>query len=417
MVTLQGTGLKNTKSVFFGSVQAQSVTNVDSQTVQVAVPFGIKTAPITIVTANGTNTSSALFYAPPRIDSFAPLSGLPGTSITLNGASFDGATQVTLAGLTLTGLQIINSGQIRVNAPNLIVTGTFQVTTPGGVAVSTSSFSVVGPQPTITGFTPNLGPVGTQVTISGLNLVSATSVSFGGVSAPFAVSGANLIAQVPTGAPTGYIRVTTPSGTVTSATPFTVGTTADLRLTLNPSLKPALSYVPLTLAFEVDNFGPLTSSNLQVTVTYPSSLKYLSASGTPDFDRLGNSVVYRFGPIVAGDNARGTLVLSVGSPTNLVVTAVATSSTPIPSGGANQSTLNFSSVLPALELDPIDPTTLLLQWPSAASTYRLESTAGLRSQVWTLVTNSATDDGFTKQLTIVPTDVGTYYRLHNPSVP
>jgi hypothetical protein len=83
--------------------------------------------------------------------------------------------------------------------------------------------------PTITSFSPTSGPVGASVTINGTNFTGATSVKFNGVTATFIVNSATKItATVPTGATTGRITVTTPGGTATSTSDFTV-TTAHLR--------------------------------------------------------------------------------------------------------------------------------------------------------------------------------------------
>jgi hypothetical protein len=63
------------------------------------------------------------------------------------------------------------------------------------------------------------------VRINGTNFTGATEVSFDNVNAQgFAVNGAGtrITVAVPTGATTGPIRVTTPGGTATSSTNFTV---------------------------------------------------------------------------------------------------------------------------------------------------------------------------------------------------
>ncbi len=76
---------------------------------------------------------------------------------------------------------------------------------------------VVGP-PTITGFTPSSGSTGTVVTITGTNLLGATEVTFNGKAGTVTTVGqTEITAQVPPGATTGHVRVTTPSGSVTSA--------------------------------------------------------------------------------------------------------------------------------------------------------------------------------------------------------
>jgi len=78
-------------------------------------------------------------------------------------------------------------------------------------------------QPAISSFAPASGGSGTLVTIAGTNLSGATSVTFGGASAGFTqVSSTQLTATVPAAAATGPIAVTTPGGTATSSTAFTV---------------------------------------------------------------------------------------------------------------------------------------------------------------------------------------------------
>jgi aqualysin 1 len=95
-------------------------------------------------------------------------------------------------------------------SPNrLLYTGTGAPPPPGG--------------PTISSFTPTSGPVGTIVTVYGSGFSGVTSVKFNGTSAAFQVSSpTRLYAQVPGGATTGPISVTTGAGTGSSASSFTV---------------------------------------------------------------------------------------------------------------------------------------------------------------------------------------------------
>lgn len=77
--------------------------------------------------------------------------------------------------------------------------------------------------PQINTLSPNSGPVGTQVTITGINLSGATKVAFNGKSAAIVSDTATqIVTHVPTGATTGRITVTVPAGTATSKQTFTV---------------------------------------------------------------------------------------------------------------------------------------------------------------------------------------------------
>jgi hypothetical protein len=182
----------------------------------------------------GHNLSSGLVQAEgataaPTITSFSPASGPVGTTVTINGTNFTGATSVTFNGVS--AAFIINSNvKITATVPTGATTGKIAVTTPGGTATSATNFTVTTvPAPTITSFAPTRGPVGTSVTITGTNFrgpgFTTTSVTFNNVAATtFTVnSPTRITATVPTGATTGPIRVTTPGGTATSTTNFTVG--------------------------------------------------------------------------------------------------------------------------------------------------------------------------------------------------
>jgi uncharacterized protein (TIGR03437 family) len=70
---------------------------------------------------------------------------------------------------------------------------------------------------------PNAGKVGATVKILGNNLTGTTSVSFNGTPATFTVvSKSQIKTTVPTGASTGTVTVTTPSGTLNSNVSFQV---------------------------------------------------------------------------------------------------------------------------------------------------------------------------------------------------
>ena len=78
--------------------------------------------------------------------------------------------------------------------------------------------------PKIKDLDPNSGHVGTKVTIYGSYLAYATGVAFNGVAVSTIVSNTNhdIVAEVPTGATTGYVTITTAGGIARSPEPFTV---------------------------------------------------------------------------------------------------------------------------------------------------------------------------------------------------
>jgi hypothetical protein len=93
-----------------------------------------------------------------------------------------------------------------------------------GCATTVGCHGVVVAVPTVTGFTPSSGIVGTKVTLTGTGFPGATAVTFNGVAAAtFTIdTPTSLIVTVPSGATTGPIAVTTAAGTGTSALTFTV---------------------------------------------------------------------------------------------------------------------------------------------------------------------------------------------------
>jgi hypothetical protein len=221
-VTINGTGLTGATSVTFNSVSA-SFTVTSDTAIQATVPAGATTGPVSATTPGGTATSANNFtvVSAPSITSFSPTAGPLGTSVTISGTNFTGATAVTFNGVSA-AFTVNSATAIQATVPAGATTGPVSVNTPGGMAMSTSNFAVVNP-PGISNFSPTSGPLGTSVTINGTNFGGATSVTFGGVSAAFGVNSSTTIqATVPAGATTGPVSVNTPGGTTTSTNNFTV---------------------------------------------------------------------------------------------------------------------------------------------------------------------------------------------------
>lgn len=93
------------------------------------------------------------------------------------------------------------------------------------VFLSVAPIAYAAPAPTIDGFTPACCPAGTSVETSGSHFQGATLVEFGGADqTTFTVNSNNSItANVPAGATTGKVKVTTPDGSDESTDDFIVG--------------------------------------------------------------------------------------------------------------------------------------------------------------------------------------------------
>jgi uncharacterized repeat protein (TIGR03803 family) len=146
--------------------------------------------------------------------------GAVGNTIEILGQGLTGTTAVSFNGTAAT-FTVVSDTYLTAVVPTGTTPGFVTVATPGGVLTTNRKFKVV---PFIQDFTPTSGPVGTPVTINGTSFTGATKVTFGGVKATTfkVVSDIEVTANVPTGAKTGKIQVTTPGGTATSATDFTV---------------------------------------------------------------------------------------------------------------------------------------------------------------------------------------------------
>jgi uncharacterized repeat protein (TIGR03803 family) len=170
--------------------------------------------------AHNTGVFYSLKASLPAYAALLPTSGKVAKSIGILGQGFNSATAVSFNG-TAAKFTIASDTFISAAIPAGATTGVVTVAIPSGNLKSKINFRVV---PTIKSFTPPSGPVGTPVTITGISLTQTTKVTFGGVKATtYAVnSDTQVTANVPTGAKTGKIAITTPGGTAASPTVFTV---------------------------------------------------------------------------------------------------------------------------------------------------------------------------------------------------
>ena len=165
--------------------------------------------------------------AAPVVVVFLPVSGPVGTSVTITGTGFDDsskATGVAFNGTAASSFSVDADTQITAIVPVGATTGPLTVIDGEGTGASLVDLVVTpSPPPTVLLFDPSSGPVGTTVTITGTGYTGASIVKFHGRLGSFGVnSDTEIVATVPKRATTGPIAVSTPGGTGTSLTDFTV---------------------------------------------------------------------------------------------------------------------------------------------------------------------------------------------------
>lgn len=80
--------------------------------------------------------------AAPSISSFTPGTGSAGSTVTISGANFTGASWVIFSNAYTTNFTVTSSGSITATVPAAAVTGPIKVIAPGGLATSTGTYTV-----------------------------------------------------------------------------------------------------------------------------------------------------------------------------------------------------------------------------------------------------------------------------------
>jgi uncharacterized repeat protein (TIGR03803 family) len=215
-----GQGLTGATAVSFSGGVAAPLDVVSGTYMTATVPAGALSGPVTVTTPTGTLTSDRNFLVKPQLKSFAPTSGVVGTVVSITGVSLTQTTQVTMGGKAAS-FAVKSDTELTATVAAGAKTGdAISVTTAGGTASSTTKFDL---GPDVINFSPKSGPVTTPVTITGHSFTGATALTFGGVAASFTViNDSKVDTQVPTGAVSGPIVITTPGGTGSSNSNFTV---------------------------------------------------------------------------------------------------------------------------------------------------------------------------------------------------
>jgi large repetitive protein len=208
IVTITGQNFINVQSVSFGGVAATSFTVVNSNTIKATVGAGASGEITVTSTTRGTASLSGFTFIPaPVITSFTPTSATAGTTVTITGTDFTGATAVSF-GNKPAPFTVVSSTTIMATVPSG-GTGEIKIITPGGTATRAGFIAL----PTFTAFRPVSGGVGTLLTISGTSLSAVTGVFIGGVPAQsFTIKSDTSIVAIVGADGTGSVEITAPTG-------------------------------------------------------------------------------------------------------------------------------------------------------------------------------------------------------------
>ena len=262
-VTITGTGFTGATAVTFAGVPASSFTVNSDTSITAVSPASSGSPNVAVTTAGGTSASVAgdvftFVVVPAAITSLSPNSGPAsgGTTVTITGTGFTGATAVIFAGVPVS-FTVNSDTSITAVSPAYAAGAHYVVvTTPAGTSVKVAGdmFTYVSDLNVITSLSPNSGPAsgGTTVTITGTGFTGATAVIFAGVPVSFTVNSDTSITAVSPAYAAGahYVVVTTPAGTSVKVAGdmFTYVSDLNVITSLSPNSGPASGGTTVTIS-------------------------------------------------------------------------------------------------------------------------------------------------------------------------
>lgn len=310
---------------------------------------------------SASNTASANFsanvaaQAAPAVTGISPTSApaAGGTSVTISGTNFQSGATVSFGGAAPSSVAVKSATQITVTT-EAHPAGPTSVTVqdPNGESSTlTNAFTYNSATPTVSSVSPSTGPTtgGTQVQITGANLLAGAMVLFGGAQATFvAVNSATQISAVTPANAAGTVNVTVEvpgdaPGNAPNAFTYVAPAAQPTLSAVAPNSGPSGTSVTLTgtnfvsgatVAFGGSNATTQFVSATQITATVPNlSAGAVNAAVTnPD----GSSATLNNGFTVTGAQ-QGALL------TGCTVSAANTPSCTIPSGWTLVTTEGFEN--------------------------------------------------------------------------
>ena len=446
VVTLNGVHFTGVTVAKFNGTNG-TITQLTSDTqIKIFAPTGVSTGPISLTRSNLTFATSSNFFAAASITSFSPGLGRLGTNVVITGKNFVGTTAVKF-NTVVASFMVDSNTQITATIPAGANTGLINVTAPGGQAFSSSNFVVL---PTILGFSPVVGKPGTNVTITGANLLGNPVVKFnGGANATIVgtPTANQIVATVPANTTSGPISVTTTNGTVTTATNFFVppgitfftpntgATGTNVTITgINFTNATDVSFNGVPAMFGVVNNTTITSTlpasamSGPISVTAPGGMAISSASffvppvvsGFNPTSGIGGNTVTVTGSSFTnatmvkfnGVNATNFTVVNNSQLTAIVPTNATTGPISVVApGGTGISAENFVVDVLSMTVKRLTNSAVSISWPSSATGFALQANTNLSSTNWVIVTNVPVVVNGKNTVTNLTTNSATFYRL------
>jgi len=225
-VTIKGSNLKGVSDVRFGTVGAinfNAGANTDTA-ISVTVPDSLPLGPmyLQVYLPDGKGYASHQFTVlltppVPKIDSVSPTKALPGASVIISGINFSLVTSVRFGGVNATfGPTLDTNHKIQATVPLAAGPGNQYITVINPNGEDSIPFNVDF-SPVVNSFSPASASAGDLITVSGVRFTGTTSIMLGAASITYtAVNDSTITFNVPSGAISGAITVTTPYGSGTS---------------------------------------------------------------------------------------------------------------------------------------------------------------------------------------------------------
>ena len=226
VVTIRGTAFGanrgTSKVIFYGGTEPSSFQYVswsDTQ-IQMRVPTGARTGNLQVVTTRGSDTAR-LTITSPWVRSISPQTGRTNTVVTVSGENFGssrGSSSVRIGSVVVSSFTSWSSGAIRFRIPINTPPGNLTVRTSEGTS---NSIRLEITSPYLTRISPTQVKTGDQLTLTGGNFGTRRGTGYVSFSSNVRASAADyvswsnsrIVVEVPNGAQSGSVRITTSNGT------------------------------------------------------------------------------------------------------------------------------------------------------------------------------------------------------------